>query len=441
MKDYFCPISAEKEIIEFVTNNTGTSRYNLTNELWHKKNEEAARLLFGFNSFDETLLYIKNFFADVNVNHFPKTSLIKKKITTSPSKLTELEQITIAKMFMQSFSHRTKLSCVLSVSRQCISDQTQKWMPMWATYGSYLSILVMPHDYHSKELPDEHRNKNLNKITHLFDGKDVIAETPRKNDSLKRRIRSEKVHDSGCRTINFTTPMGLSFKHTRAVGARASEKKIMEWWGGHSQHKFHKKVPPPKPCWLATEEFKSSNHANDSNEHEGEEDLIKNVIDDCAAVTFSTEGHNSSSNYNEESASDDLCTEIDDWFDNQLSISPENDDDNDPKRNNSIASFKTLQKQCDLANSSTPQHDVNELANQLLVSDRLDHLHENSFLEKCMLSAHLLITREFRNSVMVCIGLPNTFKCDKNIDEPTMWLRSAKLPADGEGLADKGFEF
>ena len=103
-------------------------------------------------------------------------------------------------------------------------------MPMWATYESYLSILVMPHDYYSKELPDEYRTKNLNKITHLFDGKDIITETPRKNDSLKRRIRSEKVHDSGCRTINFTTPMGLSFEHTRAVSARASEKKL--WNGG-----------------------------------------------------------------------------------------------------------------------------------------------------------------------------------------------------------------
>ena len=83
----------------------------------------------------------------------------------------------------------------------------------------------MPHDYHSKELPDEYRNKNLNKITHLFDGKDITTETPSKNDSLKRRIRSEKVHDSGCGTINFNTPMGLSFEHARAVGARSSEKK------------------------------------------------------------------------------------------------------------------------------------------------------------------------------------------------------------------------
>ena len=58
-----------------------------------------------------------------------------------------------------------------------------------------------------------------------------------------------------------------------------------------------------------------------------------------------------------------------------------------------------------------------------------------------MLSTHLLITRDFRNNVMAHVGLPNTFKYFENNYEPTMWLRSAKFPVDGEGLADKGFEF
>ena len=58
-----------------------------------------------------------------------------------------------------------------------------------------------------------------------------------------------------------------------------------------------------------------------------------------------------------------------------------------------------------------------------------------------MLSAYLLLTREFCNSIMEYIGLRNTFTCDKIMDEPTVWLRSAKLPVYGEGLADKGFEF
>ena len=43
--------------------------------------------------------------------------------------------------------------------------------------------------------------------------------------------------------------------------------------------------------------------------------------------------------------------------------------------------------------------------------------------------------------MMAYIGLPNIFKYDKINDKLIIWLCSAKLPIDGKGLADKGFEF
>ena len=100
-----------------------------------------------------------------------------------------------------------------------------------------------------------------------------------------------------------------------------------------------------------------------------------------------------------------------------------------------------LKKQCDIANNTTSQHNINEFTNQLLVLDRLDHLYEKGFLDKCMLSAYLLITRDFQNNVMAYISLPTMFMYNVNNDKPIIWLRSIKLPVDGEGLADKGFEF
>ena len=57
----------------------------------------------------------------------------------------------------------------------------------------------------------------------------MLIETTRVNNSLKRRIRSEKVHESAARTLNFSTHMGLAFEHARAVRARASEQKLVEW--------------------------------------------------------------------------------------------------------------------------------------------------------------------------------------------------------------------
>ena len=60
----------------------------------------------------------------------------------------------------------------------------------------------------------------MTKVTHLVDGKDMIIETPINNDSLKRRARSEKGHEYGSRTLNFSTPMGLTFEHARSKGER-----------------------------------------------------------------------------------------------------------------------------------------------------------------------------------------------------------------------------
>ena len=51
--------------------------------------------------------------------------------------------------------------------------------------------------------------------------------------------------------------MGLAFEHARAVGARASEQKLVEWWGSHAngalpvkEHRNHcerNNLPPPPP--------------------------------------------------------------------------------------------------------------------------------------------------------------------------------------------------
>ena len=58
----------------------------------------------------------------------------------------------------------------------------------------------------------------------------MIVVTPRKNDNYKRRMHSEKVHESAARTTIFSNPMVLSFEHTRAAGARSSKKRKSNSW-------------------------------------------------------------------------------------------------------------------------------------------------------------------------------------------------------------------
>ena len=94
------------------------------------------------------------------------------KIEIKPAHLTQLEQIFIVKIFIQSFPHRSKLCLMLgSLSRQNVSYHVDKWLPMWATYGSCASLFPMPHDFYAKEIPDYYRENGLENITHFLDGK------------------------------------------------------------------------------------------------------------------------------------------------------------------------------------------------------------------------------------------------------------------------------
>ena len=83
-------------------------------------------------------------------------------------------------MLIQSFPSRDKNSLIISVCRQTVTKTIEKWLPLWSTFGSCISILPRPHDYYSKDLPDDFEIHGLPKVTHLFDGKDIIVETMRK---------------------------------------------------------------------------------------------------------------------------------------------------------------------------------------------------------------------------------------------------------------------
>ena len=73
MKHYFCPIGSTEELIDYVTNQTGLSRCNLTNAKHHQRNENAVLLMFGFQTFDETICCIKSFSTNVKIE-FPTLS-------------------------------------------------------------------------------------------------------------------------------------------------------------------------------------------------------------------------------------------------------------------------------------------------------------------------------------------------------------------------------
>ena len=51
------------------------------------------------------------------------------------------------------------------------------------------------------------------------------------------------------------------------------------------------------------------------------------------------------------------------------------------------------------------------------------------------------MTEGYRNYLVIYLGLVSNSDPSLEITEPKVWLRLAKTPPYGEGLADKGFEY
>ncbi len=65
-----------------------------------------------------------------------------------------------------------------------------------------------------------------------MDGKDCVTDTVRVNSFLSRSQYSDKMHSSAARYIMWVLPCGLSVTFTPLFLGRASEKSLVEYWGG-----------------------------------------------------------------------------------------------------------------------------------------------------------------------------------------------------------------
>ena len=93
----------------------------------------------------------------------------------------------------------------------------------------------------------------------------------------------------------------------------------------------------------------------------------------------------------------------------------------------------------DFFNQKTPQHDAHELANQLILFEKLHCLYERNQLQKFMISAYIHVTRTYRLIFFKHLGFDITELHDFSGNPPKTWLRGVKLPPCGQGLSDNGF--
>ncbi len=89
-----------------------------------------------------------------------------------------------------------------------------------------------PMNYIEVAMPERYYAIGLDKVGLLMDGKDCVTDTVRVNSFLSRSQYSDKMHSSAARYIMWVLPCGLSVTYTPLFLGRASEKALVEYWGG-----------------------------------------------------------------------------------------------------------------------------------------------------------------------------------------------------------------
>jgi hypothetical protein len=201
----------------------GLCRSNLIDDVWHEKNPTAAKILFGFEDWSETKVYITEAF-------WPEMEIPCASAVQRHAPMTEFEKCLITKMRFQKRFDESILGYMWGRDRSRIHRYIHEWAPRWGRIGRILSHLDIDDGYLAAEMPAEYLSQGLGKVGALVDGKDFMTETVRSNAAFTRACWSDKVQCSAARCITWTTPSGLCFEHTPLYAARATETSLVKLW-------------------------------------------------------------------------------------------------------------------------------------------------------------------------------------------------------------------
>jgi hypothetical protein len=212
----------------------GISRLTLTNSEWHKQHPEAAPILFGFEDWKETYLYIKCSFREIDIRLKGKIACDNAKdgkVIVVPQYLTDFERCLACKMFFQCMPHRGKVAAAFGVSDDVIGRAISEWGARWGKAGEQLSILIITRNYLKRECPDEYVAQGYPENAVLTDGKAFVTHYKRKDGMLQRFQQNSKVHNAAGLCLSWQTGAGLAFENTYMVGGRLTENSLVRLWG------------------------------------------------------------------------------------------------------------------------------------------------------------------------------------------------------------------
>ena len=167
-------------------------------------------------------------------------------------------------------------------------------------------------------------------------------------------------------------------------------KKIVQWWGSVDKHTLCLKIffkhvennelPPPRNYWVATNNDEIDNLSY-LNFESYEKDIIDTIFDCSSELILNESVLNSSCDFKSGQIEDRTCSEIDEWFDHVLHHQTKKCIKDPSDSNHLNDEINSLIKELKEANESSPQHDLNELANQMLFLERLHVMCENKKLK------------------------------------------------------------
>jgi hypothetical protein len=216
----------------------GLNRISVSSHEFHdrKENKHFAKMLFGFNTFEEMIQMLQILF-DVE---FVKP---QKLLVSTKKGLSDMEQIMMTLVWTNLVLPHELLGAMFGIrSRQTVSIYINKWMPVLGERGDMLSNLLpyLDTEILKKLEPYSYKDMGLDNIGGILDGKDFPTETCRIDRLVNCAQHSNKLHTSAFRILTWSLACGAVVERTPAFLGRTSEKALMGYWGKHGRLLFPK---------------------------------------------------------------------------------------------------------------------------------------------------------------------------------------------------------
>ncbi|EJK54476.1 hypothetical protein THAOC_25893, partial [Thalassiosira oceanica] len=440
----------EEDVLRIIREEVGgLSRVNLFDAEWHKKYPNAAKLLFGFNSFDETLTMVECLFPDVDVTQLPMLTPPKKSRKVSGdapelkmSQLTPLERCLLCRLFFRRDLTQEFIGLIFNRHRTYIGKILRDWAPRWGKAGEQLSILDITREFLLDEEPDRSKQVGVEKAV-AVDGADTSCEKMRKDTKANALLYGSKNKGEGARVLTWSC-------QTKArVEPAKRNAPVGEWKNavlGMEQEKI--------VCKLVTaydnlfdysdlQELVDPEEVLDSDPGPVDEGVYFTASEKSVGKMPGVPAAQKPSKLNVEREEDiPRCQDIDEWFDERIALNKLKKEKRDDVKSAPILESDTL----DAINKKALESGVNssglEKAAQLEVHQRLHLAYQAEKLKKTSLAYFLLFTAKDRLRLLKWLGsslAPASLPMPSERDLPVLPLGLAKIPPEFCVLGDKGF--